>query len=113
MSPSGWSPSGTGLRGSTCPLLEQGAATYFTYRESSRVFEDIAVWDSEEVSITGHGEPERAQALWVTDGLLGILRVQPLLGRLFTKEDDAPGSPSAGDLELTDTGSVGSAAHQM
>jgi predicted permease len=74
-------------------LLEQGAATYFTYRESGRVFEDIALWDSEEVAITGRGEPERAQALRVTDGLLPILRVQPLLGRLFTNEDDAPGSP--------------------
>ena len=79
--------------GLNIPLLEQGAATYFTYRESSRVFEDIGLWDSEEVSITGRGEPERAQALWVTDGLLPILRVQPLLGRFFTKEDDAPGSP--------------------
>ena len=74
-------------------LLEQGAATYFTYRESSRVFEDIGLWDSEEVSITGRGEPERVQALWVTDGVLPILRMQPLLGRFFTKEDDAPGTP--------------------
>ena len=73
--------------------LEQGAATYFTYRESNRVFEEIAVWDREEVSITGHSEPERAHALWVTDGLLPILRVQPLVGRFFTKEDDAPASP--------------------
>ncbi len=79
--------------GLNIPLLEQGAATYFTYRESGRVFEDIALWDSQEVSITGRGEPERAQALRVTDGLLPILRVQPLLGRFFTKEDDAPGSP--------------------
>jgi predicted permease len=79
--------------GLNIPLLEQGASTYFTYRESSRVFEDIGLWDSEEVSITGTGEPERAQALWVTDGLLPVLRVQPLLGRSFTREDDAPGSP--------------------
>jgi len=79
--------------GLNMPQLEQGAATYFTYRESNRVFEDIAVWDPQEVSITGHGEPERAQALWVTDGLLPILRVQPLLGRFFTREDDAPASP--------------------
>ena len=79
--------------GLNIPLLEQGASTYVTYRESSRVFEDIAVWDSVEVSITGAGEPERAHGLRVTDGLLGILRVQPLLGRLFTREDDAPGAP--------------------
>jgi putative ABC transport system permease protein len=74
-------------------LLEQGAATYFTYRESNRVFGDIALWDTQEVSITGLSEPERAQALWVTDGLLRILRVQPHVGRFFTTEDDAPGIP--------------------
>ena len=79
--------------GLNLPQLEQGAATYFTYRESNRVFEDIAVWDREEVSITGRGDPERANALWVTDGLFPILRVQPQLGRIFAKEDDAPGSP--------------------
>jgi putative ABC transport system permease protein len=79
--------------GLNMPLLEQGAATYFTYRESGRVFEDIALWRSEEVSITGLGEPERAPALLMTDGLLGILRVQPLIGRFLTREDDAPRTP--------------------
>ena len=79
--------------GLNIPLLEQGAATYFTYRESTQVFEDIALWDSQEASITGHGEPERIPALWVTEGLLPVLRVQPVLGRFFTMEDDAPGSP--------------------
>ncbi len=79
--------------GLNLPQLEQGAATYFTYRESNRVFEDIAVWDRAEVSITGNGEPERANALVVTDGLLPILQVRPQFGRLFAKEDDAPNSP--------------------
>ncbi|MPZ19643.1 MAG: FtsX-like permease family protein [Luteitalea sp.] len=79
--------------GLNIPLLEQGPATYFTYRETGRVFEDIALWDATQVSVTERGEPERAQALRVTDGLLPLLRVQPLLGRTFTKEDDAPGSP--------------------
>lgn len=79
--------------GLNVPLIEQGAATYFTYRESNQVFDDIGLWNSEEVSITGHGEPERAQALWVTEGVLPILRVPPLVGRFFTQEDDSPGSP--------------------
>ena len=79
--------------GVNIPLLEQGAATYFTYRESNQVFDDIGLWNREEVSITGHGEPERAQALLVTDGVLPILRVPPLVGRVFTHEDDAPDSP--------------------
>ena len=79
--------------GLNVPQLELGAATYLTYRDTNRVFEDVAVWERREVSITGHGEPERAQALGITDGLLPVLRVQPLLGRVFTREDDSPGSP--------------------
>lgn len=70
-----------------------GPATYFTYRDNQQVFEDIGAWDSDEVSITGLGEPERIEALSVTDGTLPLLRVQPVLGRLFTNEDDASGSP--------------------
>jgi predicted permease len=75
------------------PVMNQGPATYFTYRESSRVFEDIGMWDNGQVSITGRGEPERVRVLLVTDGTLGVLKVQPLFGRLFSKADDAPGVP--------------------
>jgi predicted permease len=71
----------------------QGPGTYFTYRDNNRVFEDIGGWESGEVSITGRGEPERVEALTVTDGTLPLLGVRPALGRLFTREDDAPGSP--------------------
>ena len=74
-------------------VMNQSPATYFTYRDESRTFEDIALWDNTAVSVTGAGEPERVQALLVTDGLLGILRVAPALGRPFSKEDDSPGSP--------------------
>jgi putative ABC transport system permease protein len=45
------------------------------------------------VSITGHGEPERVQALRVTDGLLPLLRAQPVVGDLFSRADAEPGSP--------------------
>ncbi len=68
-------------------------ATYFTYRDNQRAFEDLGVWESNQVSITGRGDPERVEALSVTDGTLPLLRVRPLLGRLFGRDDDAPGSP--------------------
>ena len=79
--------------GMNIKLLNQGPATYLTYREQGQVFEDIALWDNTSVSITGSGEPERVRALLVTDGLLPILRVQPALGRPFSREDDSPGTP--------------------
>jgi putative ABC transport system permease protein len=74
-------------------LMNQGPATYFTYRDHQRVFEEIGAWESNESSITGRGEPERVEVLSVTYTTLPLLRVQPALGRVFSKEDDAPGSP--------------------
>src|SRR5262249_2472956 len=44
------------------------------------------------VNVTGPGEPEQAPALSVTDGVLPILGVTPLLGRYFTRADDSPDS---------------------
>jgi len=79
--------------GVNLPVMNQGPATYFTYLDNQRSFEGIGAWDRQEVSITGRGEPERVEALAVTDDTLPLLRVQPLLGRLFRKEDDRPGSP--------------------
>ena len=73
--------------------INQSPATYYTYREEGVVFEDIGMWDNEFVSVTGIDEPERVDAVYVTDGTLPILRVRPALGRLFSPEDDAPGSP--------------------
>src|SRR5512136_1403685 len=67
--------------GLNIPVLNQGPATYMTYREENRVFEQIGLWDGASVSVTGRGEPEKVEALLVTDSTLPALRVQPLLGR--------------------------------
>jgi predicted permease len=80
-------------------LLNQGPATYLTYREEGRVFEDIGLWDNGSVSITGRGEPEKVRALMVTDGTLPVVGVQPHIGRRFTRADDTP--PSHETVMLT------------
>lgn len=75
-------------------IVPMPAQLYFTYREQGRTFEDIGLWDEESLAVTGAGEPEQVVSMWVTDGTLSsVLRVQPVLGRTFTKHDDAPGSP--------------------
>ena len=68
-------------------------ATYFTFREESRTFQDIGLWRYDSVNITGTGEPEQIDALDITDGLLPILGGQPIRGRWFAHKDDSPGSP--------------------
>jgi putative ABC transport system permease protein len=79
--------------GVNIPLLNMGPSNYFVYREDGRTFEDIGMWDGSAVTITGTGEPERVQALLVTEGLLPVLRIDAIIGRRFTKEDDIPGAP--------------------
>jgi predicted permease len=75
------------------PLLNQAPAFYLTYREEGRTFEDTGLWDTYAVSVTGIGEPERVDVLAVTDGMLPLLRIQPVLGRRFTADDDSPKTP--------------------
>jgi predicted permease len=41
--------------------------------------------------VTGAGSPEHVRVLDVTDGTLPLLGVSPALGRLFSRQDDAPG----------------------
>ncbi len=74
------------------------AANYFIYREQGRTFQEVGLYSAGlnasgyTVNVAGLGEPEHLSALIVTDGVLSILGVTPLLGRSFTREDDAPGS---------------------
>ncbi len=65
-------------------------ATYFTYREEGRSFEDIGLWQSFSTTVTGLAQPERVDTLSVTDAILPLLGIQPLHGRLFVLDDDQP-----------------------
>ncbi len=73
--------------------LNASPSTYFIYRDQNRSFQDIGVFTGDSVNVTGVAEPEQVRALLVTDGVLPILGVPPMLGRWFTRKDDTPGSP--------------------
>jgi putative ABC transport system permease protein len=75
------------------PRINQAPAFYLTYRDEAKTFEDTGMWDTTAVTITGAGDPERVEAMLVTDGTLGLLRVRPILGRRFTSDDDSPRTP--------------------
>jgi putative ABC transport system permease protein len=82
-----------GSRANLSGVWNHGPATYFVAYDNQRVFEDIGAWETNDVSVTGRGDPERLQSLAVTQAVLPLLRVQPVLGRLFVEEDDRPGMP--------------------
>ena len=65
---------------------------YFTYREDARTLQNLGLWVSDTVSVTGLDRPEEVITLHVTDGVLPALQVQAALGRIFSAHDDLPGS---------------------
>lgn len=72
--------------------LSQSTGTYLLYREHNRSFEDIALYRSSQVNVTGDGAPERLPAAFITPSLFSVLRVKPSLGRAFTAEEGRPGT---------------------
>ena len=73
--------------------VNMAPSNYFIYREQNRTFEDVGIYQGNSVSVTGQGSPQQVQALDVTDGVLPILGLAPLLGRLFNRVDDSPSGP--------------------
>lgn len=73
--------------------LNQSPPNYFTYRDENRTFQELGLWAESNSSVTDEGDPERVRTLRVTYGTLTALQVRPVLGRVFSGNDDQPGSP--------------------
>jgi predicted permease len=78
---------GIGLHGRSAPFL------YFIYGEESRSFQSVGLWRENSNNLTGLAEPEHVRSLELTSEVLPMVGVQPLLGRLFSTADGAPGAP--------------------
>jgi predicted permease len=73
--------------------FELSPSDYFIFREQSTTFQDIGLYQGDSDSVTAAGPPERVDSLIVTEGMLPILGIPPMLGRVFGKADDSPGAP--------------------
>ncbi|MBW8838727.1 MAG: ABC transporter permease, partial [Gemmatimonadetes bacterium] len=59
------------------------------YQKRISAFESAGAWSSQQVNITGEGEPLRVGEADITPGLFETLGVAPLIGRTFTAADAA------------------------
>lgn len=76
---------GGGSRGS------MSATDVADYRARNHVFEEIATYADFRPVFSGNGEPERIPGAQVGDGFFTVMRGQPLLGRVFTAEEQIEG----------------------
>jgi putative ABC transport system permease protein len=71
------------------PLWEQ-------IRERQQAFSGMFAWGTEEFRLDQGGEVQFAEGIWVSGEFFNVLGVRPLLGRVFTPEDDQRGCGSPG-----------------
>jgi predicted permease len=71
---------------------------YFIEREQNRTLQDVGMWGDYSVTVTGSAEPQRVDAISVTQGVLPVLGAQAQLGRLFSQADDSAGTPQTAML---------------
>jgi putative ABC transport system permease protein len=65
---------------------------FLDWRERNRSFEAMSTFRSWTLTLTGSGEPESLNARLVTADYFTVMRVEPLLGRSFTSDEDKPGT---------------------
>jgi putative ABC transport system permease protein len=76
------------------PVLDEMSISYpnfLDWREHNQTFEKMGVYNRASYNLTGVGEAERIVTGQVSADLFSVLRVNPLLGRVFTNDEDKPG----------------------
>jgi putative ABC transport system permease protein len=69
--------------------LRPSPSMYVTYQEQNESFEQIGIWTTGTVGVTGVGEPEQLTMLAVTGAVLPALAIAPELGRWLDDTDEA------------------------
>ena len=67
-------------------------AEWLEWRRLNTVFTDIAATQPGEATLSGDFEPEQVPARKATGNLWSVLGVRPLIGRVFTEEEDVEGA---------------------
>ena len=70
---------------------QMSATDVADYRARNHAFEEISTYADFRPIFSGNGEPERVPGAQVGDGFFTVMHAQPLLGRVFTAEEQIEG----------------------
>jgi putative ABC transport system permease protein len=66
-------------------------ANYEDWEKQNQAFESMAIYGYRSFNLTGSGEPERLTGAAVSAHFFSTLHVQPMLGRVFTEDENQAG----------------------
>lgn len=67
------------------------AVDFYEWRKSNSTFESMAFFRGPSYNLSNRGTAQRVDAAQVTRDMLDVIRLQPLIGRNFNREEDKPG----------------------
>jgi len=67
-------------------------ATFLDWRSQARTFQSMAAFRYRGFTLLQENNPQRLASVLVTPSIFDVLRVQPVLGRRFLPEEEAPGN---------------------
>jgi len=72
-------------------MFSVSAANYVDWERQNQVFEKMAIYEFRSFNLTGTDQPEVLNASGVSKDFFAVLRARPMLGRLFSPDEDQPG----------------------
>jgi putative ABC transport system permease protein len=67
---------------------------FIDWKDQQSVFEEFGVYNGDNFTLTGAGEPVRVEGAMMSAEVFEALRMPPEIGRVFQKEEDKPGAPA-------------------
>ena len=90
----------------TYPMLPVNPRHFERWRERSTTFESLAEYNAAPANLTGLGEAAQVETVRTSGTLFEVLRVQPALGRLLNRADEAAESAAASRSSATRCGAI-------
>jgi putative ABC transport system permease protein len=76
-------------------------ANFEDWQRQSRTFEEMAVRQPADMSLTGAGDAAHVQAEYTTPSFFGVLRTNAFMGRVFDESETQPGANSVAVLSFS------------
>ena len=73
------------------PQLGFEAPDLQVFERGQKSFEEVGAFQTKKVDISGGGQPEQVTAARLSASIFPMLGIQPAVGRIFAREEDAPG----------------------